>query len=149
MNYEIMYTGEANAYATPEGKVVVTSALLDILNEKELEAVMQHEMRHIAHKHVMQNRVFSSLLAFNLWTRTLTSRKAGKTWLTWFFFNLMAIFLFNWKNEFVADGIEDKEALASALSKIQDWNRTPMMQTIFTHPPVQFRLFMLQKGQAK
>ena len=61
----------ANAFALPDGTIVVTDALVHLAeNDEELLAVLAHEIGHVVHHHalrsVMQNSAVALLLAFAL-----------------------------------------------------------------------------------
>lgn len=49
-----------NAFALPGGRVVVSDALVELLNDDELAAVFAHEIGHIRYRHGVRNVLLSS-----------------------------------------------------------------------------------------
>jgi len=41
----------ANAFTLPGGVIIVTDALVDLLDDKEIDAVLAHELGHVHHRH--------------------------------------------------------------------------------------------------
>jgi hypothetical protein len=57
--FHVVLDDEANAFATPNGIVVVNSGLLELLeNEAQLVAVMGHEIAHATHEHTWRQQQF-------------------------------------------------------------------------------------------
>lgn len=52
----------ANAFALPDGTLVFTDALMNILDEDEFLAVAAHEIGHVLHDHGMRNVISSTAL---------------------------------------------------------------------------------------
>ena len=52
VNYKVYMTSDVNAWAMANGCVRVYSGLMDIMNDNEVEAVIGHEMGHVALGHV-------------------------------------------------------------------------------------------------
>ncbi|MBJ3814188.1 M48 family metallopeptidase [Shimwellia pseudoproteus] len=51
-NYKVYVTKDVNAFAMANGCIRVYSGLMDIMNDNEVEAVVGHEMGHVALGHV-------------------------------------------------------------------------------------------------
>lgn len=56
--------GVANAFALPDGQIVVTDRFTRLANKAEFNAVILHEIGHIEQRHGMQQLVQSSIVAF-------------------------------------------------------------------------------------
>jgi predicted Zn-dependent protease len=57
--FHVVLDDEVNAFATPNGIVVVNSGLLEMLeNEAQLVAVMGHEIAHATHEHTWRQQQF-------------------------------------------------------------------------------------------
>src|SRR4030095_14344706 len=55
----VVVDNQVNAFATPNGIVVVNSGLIDMLeNEAQLAAVMGHEIAHATHEHTWRGQQF-------------------------------------------------------------------------------------------
>lgn len=52
MNYKVYQTKDVNAFAMANGCIRVYSGLMDLMNDNEVEAVIGHEMGHVALGHV-------------------------------------------------------------------------------------------------
>ena len=49
-----------NAFALPDGHIVILKGLLDVLDDDEVIAVLGHELGHVVHRHTMQALVRST-----------------------------------------------------------------------------------------
>src|SRR4029078_1823632 len=57
--FHVFLDDNANAFATPNGIVVVNSGLLELLeNEAQLAAVLGHEIAHATHEHTWRSQQF-------------------------------------------------------------------------------------------
>ena len=52
VNYKVYQTKDVNAFAMANGCIRVYSGLMDLMNDNEVEAVIGHEMGHVALDHV-------------------------------------------------------------------------------------------------
>ena len=52
VNYKVYQTKDVNAFAMANGCIRVYSGLMDLMNDNEVEAVIGHEMGHVALGHV-------------------------------------------------------------------------------------------------
>jgi putative metalloprotease len=52
VNYKVYETKDVNAFAMANGCIRVYSGLMDMMNDNEVEAVIGHEMGHVALGHV-------------------------------------------------------------------------------------------------
>jgi len=52
VNYKVYMTKDVNAFAMANGCIRVYSGLMDMMNDNEVEAVLGHEMGHVALGHV-------------------------------------------------------------------------------------------------
>lgn len=52
VNYKVYQTKDVNAFAMANGCIRVYSGLMDLMNDNEVEAVIGHEMGHVAQGHV-------------------------------------------------------------------------------------------------
>lgn len=52
VNYKVYETKDVNAFAMANGCIRVYSGLMDLMNDNEVEAVIGHEMGHVALGHV-------------------------------------------------------------------------------------------------
>ena len=52
VNYKVYQTKDVNAFAMVNGCIRVYSGLMDLMNDNEVEAVIGHEMGHVALGHV-------------------------------------------------------------------------------------------------
>lgn len=50
INYKVYQTNEVNAFACGDGSIRVYSALMDIMDDDELMAIIGHECGHVVHK---------------------------------------------------------------------------------------------------
>jgi hypothetical protein len=58
-HFYVVVNNQVNAFATPNGIVVVNSGLIDMLeNEAQLAAVMGHEIAHATHEHTWREQQF-------------------------------------------------------------------------------------------
>lgn len=55
--------GAPNAFALPDGSMMVTEPLLDLLTTDQTLAVMMHEMGHVTHRHGLQNLAGQMILS--------------------------------------------------------------------------------------
>ncbi|MDR1285356.1 MAG: M48 family metallopeptidase [Campylobacteraceae bacterium] len=160
-----------NAYFGGLGKskrVVLFDTLLKKLNKNELLAVLGHELGHFKHKDILKNIAVTATLLFVLFAlfgnlpnsvyEALNLKHGAYSVITIFLlfssavsFVMMPLFGYlSRKNEYKADEYgsecESKEALASALIKLADENksfpRSHFLYIIFyhTHPPLVERL---------
>ncbi|MEJ2609863.1 MAG: M48 family metallopeptidase [Candidatus Thiodiazotropha sp.] len=59
--------GIANAFALPSGYIIVTDGLVNIVkNQKELDAILLHEIGHVVHRHSLRQLLQSSALTMVL-----------------------------------------------------------------------------------
>lgn len=100
---EILATAEPVAFAVPgdPGSVVVSTGLLQGLEQRECDAVLAHEHAHLAHRHHRYVR----------WTRIATAAVP----LLWPLDRWVAISTERWADEEAARLIGDRKAVASAL----------------------------------
>lgn len=54
---------EANAFALPDGEIIVFDDLIRQLSAEELLAVLAHELGHVRHRHAVQQLIRTSVLA--------------------------------------------------------------------------------------
>jgi putative metalloprotease len=52
VNYKVYMAKDVNAFAMANGCIRVYSGLMDMMNDNEVEAVIGHEMGHVALGHV-------------------------------------------------------------------------------------------------
>jgi heat shock protein HtpX len=144
----IVRSSVPNAFATGKGKkssvVAVTTALMDTLNKQELEAVIAHELTHVANRDafVMSVAGFMSTIAwyvarFSIYMRSGRDRNNGSGVIIWFvsvavwFLSFLLIRALSRYREFSADRgsallTGNPSALISALLKISgDIRRVP------------------------
>ncbi len=160
-----------NAYFGGLGKskrVVLYDTLVEKLNEKELLAVLGHELGHYSHKDILKNIFMTSVLMFVLFYifghlpqqlfDAIGIPKAPHTIIAIFlifspvvsFFFLPLFGMVSRANEYAADayGAESQDApsLANALQKLANENKSfPKSHPLFiffyhTHPPLIERL---------
>jgi heat shock protein HtpX len=144
----IVRSSVPNAFATGKGKkssvVAVTTALMDTLNKQELEAVIAHELTHVANRDafVMSVAGFMSTIAwyvarFSIYMRSGRDRNNGAGVIIWlvsvavWFLSFLLIRALSRYREFSADRgsallTGNPSALISALLKISgDIRRVP------------------------
>lgn len=119
-----------------DGRVVVTRALLQMLDENELKAVIGHEISHIKHRDMLVITLLSIIpmifyyIAFNLWWSSMFARERGNylaligilAFIIYFITNLLVLYASRIR-EYYADYGSVKlgnqpHHLASALYKI-------------------------------
>ena len=66
LNFKVYKSGEANAFACPDGSVRVLSGLMDLLYDDELLGVLGHEVGHVMLKH-----------SYNSWRNSLLTGAAS------------------------------------------------------------------------
>lgn len=55
----------ANAFALPSGQIIITDEMVDlVVDDKELLAILVHEIGHIAHNHGLRRLIQDSILSF-------------------------------------------------------------------------------------
>ncbi len=65
--FHVVLDNEVNAFATPNGIVVVNSGLLELLeNEAQLAAVVGHEMSHATHEHTWRQQQYHKNTRFGI-----------------------------------------------------------------------------------
>jgi STE24 endopeptidase len=169
-----------NAYFGGLGKskrVVLFDTLLKKLNSNELLAVLGHELGHFKHKDILKNIAVTAALLFVLFAlfgnlpndmyEALNLKSGAHSAIAIFLllssvvsFVMMPLFGYlSRKNEYKADEYgsecESKEALASALIKLADENKSfPRSHFLYiafyhTHPPLVERLKALGVDTAK
>lgn len=149
-------------------RVVLFDTLIAKLEKHELLAVLGHELGHFKHKDILKNIASSALMLLlmfglfgnlpeSLFESLHVSKSAGSVMVLFLLlsplvsFVLMPLFgLLSRYNEYRADEYgsecESKEALASALVKLADENKSfPLSHPLtialyFTHPPLTQRL---------
>lgn len=64
--YQVLFRqlGLPNAFALPNGDIVVTDAFVQLATEEEFDAVLLHEIGHIVERHGMQQLVRTSIVTF-------------------------------------------------------------------------------------
>ncbi len=160
-----------NAYFGGLGKskrVVLFDTLIEKLNEKELLAVLGHELGHYTHKDILKNIFMMGLLMFllfyifghlpNILFEAVGIPKAPHTIIAIFlifapvvsFFFMPLFGMVSRANEYAADEYgaqsQDAPSLASALQKLANENKSfPKSHPLFiffyyTHPPLIERL---------
>ncbi len=160
-----------NAYFGGLGKskrVVLFDTLIQKLNQKELLAVLGHEIGHYKHKDILKNISMTALLMFILFYifghlpsslfEAIGIKETPYAILTLFlifapivsFFFMPLFGLVSRRNEYAADEFgskcQDAPSLANALQKLANENRTfPKSHPLFiffyyTHPPLNERL---------
>ncbi len=130
----------ANAFAfgksKKDGRVCVTSELLRRLNEKELRAVLGHELSHIKHKDIVAITMLSVIpmicyfvyISF-FWSSFFGGRRSGGTmaialaaFLTYLLTNMLVLYASRVREYYADQGsvelTNDAPALASALYRI-------------------------------
>lgn len=63
LNFKVYLTKDVNAFACGDGSIRVFSALMDLMDDDELIAVIGHEIGHVVHadtKHAMKNACMAS-----------------------------------------------------------------------------------------
>lgn len=153
----IIHEAQPNAFATgrdPEhAAVAATTGIIELLNERELRAVMAHELAHIKHRDILISTMtatvagaISMLANFGMLFggRDEEGRPANPvlTILVMILAPIAAVIIqlaISRTREFGADagGAEicgDPEALASALAKIEAYARQIPMPTAEAHP---------------
>ncbi|WP_142810421.1 zinc metalloprotease HtpX [Tepidiphilus olei] len=153
----IIHEAQPNAFATgrnPEhAAVAATTGIIELLSERELRAVMAHELAHVKHRDILISTMTAtvagaiSMLAnfgFFFGGRDAEGRPANPilTILVMILAPIAAVIIqlaISRTREFGADagGAEicgDPEALASALAKIEAYARQIPMPTAEAHP---------------
>jgi heat shock protein HtpX len=130
-----------NAFATgrnPENSaVVITKPLVDILNKKELKAVIAHELGHIYNRDVLIQTIVAAIgtaltffIEMAFWFRNDEEEVSWWQILLIYLAAMIIIpliqFAISRQREYLADEFSAKltcnpDALASALKKIEDW----------------------------
>lgn len=129
----IIYSGTPNAFAfgrlQGDARVVVTDGLLQVLTEDEANAVLAHEVGHIAHYDfaVMAVAAIAPLLLYQIyiWTRRINNQGRLVSYLAYvaYWVGQFLVLLLNRTREYGADHFSAEVtkapgALASALVKI-------------------------------
>ena len=78
LNFMVYKTSDNNAFACPDGSVLIFSALMDILNDEELLGVIGHEIGHVALRH--SKKAWRSALLRSAASDVVSSK--SKTWAT-------------------------------------------------------------------
>jgi len=138
-------------------RVVVLSGLLEALTPSEIEAVFEHECSHLKHAHHLK-----ILAAYALPTAALMLALPPQLVpLALTPFVILTAQLMVKRLEREADmSVKNKEALASALLKIQAYNRSPgrgvhhrllsaLKGLTMPHPPVEERVKMLTEASRR
>ena len=60
LNFKVYHVVDVNAFACGDGSIRVFSALMDLMDDDELMAIIGHEMVHADVKHAMKNAYLSS-----------------------------------------------------------------------------------------
>ena len=63
LNFKVYHVVDVNAFACGDGSIRVFSALMDLMDDDELMAIIGHEIGHVVHadvKHAMKNAYLSS-----------------------------------------------------------------------------------------
>lgn len=63
LNFKVYYVVDINAFACGDGSIRVFAALMDIMDDDELMAIIGHEIGHVVHadvKHAMKNAYMTS-----------------------------------------------------------------------------------------
>ena len=63
LNFKVYYVVDINAFACGDGSIRVFAALMDIMDDDELMAIIGHEIGHVVHadvKHAMKNAYMAS-----------------------------------------------------------------------------------------
>lgn len=137
---------DPNAFATGPSKnnsmVAVSTGLLNNLKEKEIQAVLAHEMGHVYNGDMFTTTILAGLMntfvyLISRWAyRTLAERNQMLGLMVYYFLQIVLSFLamipiswFSRRREYAADAfsakVYDKDAMISALRAIDQWvNRT-------------------------
>lgn len=135
----------ANAFALPGGQIVVTDALVQLLSEAELQAVLAHELSHGAARHSLRRGLQFSGLAV-LWSWVTGDLGALLTILPVTLLELA--YARDFELEADAQAVErlvvigrDPEALAQALQRLSpEGGKGASSSYLSTHPPTAERL---------
>lgn len=137
-----------NALATVKGEVYVTDALTRHLSPTQMEAVIQHEKGHIAHKDGIVRIALSWGLLLGTIYATYRAPKGLKTrvYVCCNVITMLLTTLHSWIGEFRADSnVYNKLALCSALMEINRLNNISDSRMTQTHPSLNMRMQMLKK----
>ncbi|MDX1395054.1 MAG: protease HtpX [Gemmatimonadota bacterium] len=170
---------EPNAFATGakrnDALVAVSAGLLQSMNRDQVEAVLGHEMAHVANGDMVTLTLIQGVLnTFVLFVaRVIASQFDRGRFLIYLAlqmaFGILASMVVAWfsrRREFRADAggaeLEGAPHMASALQRLRDFQGTPsqlpenmaafgirgggMMQLLATHPPLEERIARLQGG---
>ena len=138
----------ANAFALPGGQIVVTDALVQLLSDAELQAVLAHELSHGAERHGLRRGLQFSGLAV-LWSWVTGALGALLTILPVTLLELSYARDFEFEAD--AQAVErlwaigqDPGVLAQALGRLSpDGTETGSRGYLSTHPPTAERLAAL------
>ena len=137
-----------NALATPNGRIYVTDELTRRLSPTQMEAVIQHEKGHVAHKDGIVRIALSWGLLLGTIYVTHRAPKGLKT-RVYVYCNIITMLLtmiHSWTGEFRADrNAYNKLALCSALIEINKLNNISDSTITKTHPSLNMRMRMLKK----
>jgi len=159
---------KANAFATVNGSIVFTKALLEQLSPVEVRAIAAHEVAHLKYRHpgrqlALSLAIFAVLFTLNavlqatVPTDSALGRLVRVPILIWLAIPLISLLWLNprsRRHEFDADRDSvtitgDPDALIRALLKIADTNRdvhelAPLDQRFATHPSIKRRIEALR-----
>jgi Zn-dependent protease with chaperone function len=145
----------ANAFAVSNGTVMLTDVLLEQLSEREVVAVMAHEVAHLKHKHpirIARTGLFALIFPLILlqWLSLLRWLPSILAIAVPVLSSLLATLMVRRRYEYQADAtaIElcgDPEALISGLIRISALNHVPLhwgrwAERSLTHPSTRRRL---------
>ena len=84
--FHVVVDDSANAFATPNGIVVVNSGMIELLeNEAQLAAVIGHEIAHATHEHTWRQQQYhkGKRLAIGLAGAFAAGLRIAQAWRTW------------------------------------------------------------------
>ncbi len=152
----VVESDEANAFALPNGKVVVFSGLLEALerNPDRIAGVMSHEIAHVLMEHGREGATFSSLIHIvSFLIRSVYTFRVPSSLL-----NIMLELPHSREQEYEADLIGTllmvranykPLGLAEGFEKLSSLDASPTSEYLSTHPSFEHRIERIKKFAVK
>jgi STE24 endopeptidase len=150
-NIYVIESEESNAFTTGiiNKDIYLTTKFIENLNEKEIEAIIAHEVGHHYHKHLL--KIFILIVGYYIITCLIPNEVISTVLLILYPFYVFVILsklqhAFEKEADHFAANITNKKDLISAIIKIAKTNKAKFKTKSVFHPSIEERIDYISKG---